>query len=92
MIDGRMGNSRQNPFEKRWFPRGFSQNQNLQKKDFKQLYQIASLKLNWIVVGKIPENMVRVSGAQSPMLIVGLERYKRPYVNDFLIDKYEVNE
>ncbi len=52
------------------------------------LYDYLSLMLD--SVGLIPENMVRVQGSKSGMGIIGLEQYEGHFVNEFLMDKFEV--
>jgi len=67
----------------------------MEKNGFQTIYQPVGFKVKMDSVGKIPKNMVRVEGTKANMLIIGLEQYGEEqnggqYVNDFLIDKYEV--
>jgi eukaryotic-like serine/threonine-protein kinase len=48
----------------------------------------AHLRLD--LVGKLPENMVRIPKSTTDMQIVGIEKYGPKQVPEFLIDKYEV--
>lgn len=50
--------------------------------------EIDSLKLD--ATGSLPENMVRIPGNETRMLIVGLEQHGGKEVAEFLIDKFEV--
>jgi formylglycine-generating enzyme required for sulfatase activity len=87
------------PLKNVWVPRGFPRIK-IEKKGFKTIYSPGTvfgdpLNLKLDSVGKYPETMVKVGGGKSPMSIVGLEQYggeqnEGEYVNEFLIDKYEV--
>ena len=82
------------PLEKIWIPFRFPEIK-IEKKGFLPVYNpplffTPELKLNLDSVGKYPDNMVRVSGSISYMLIVGLEQYEGRYVGEFLMDKFEV--
>ena len=87
------------PLKNAWMPKGFPRIK-IEKNGFKTVYNPGiffptTLKLKLDSIGKYPENMVKVSESTSHMLIVGLEKYggeqeKGIYVNEFLMDKYEV--
>ena len=55
-----------------------------------ELFLKDTLGLKLDKAGEIPQNMVKVPGAVSDMLIVGLEKYEGKFVDEFLMDKYEV--
>jgi dienelactone hydrolase len=82
------------PFKDVWVPRGL-QRIKIEKSGFETIYSSvlnlprqANLKLDSI--DKLPYNMVKVPGSGTRMFIVGLEQYAGKYVNDFLMDRYEV--
>jgi eukaryotic-like serine/threonine-protein kinase len=49
-----------------------------------------SLHLRMDLLGKLPENMVRIPRSTTNVQIVGIEKYGPKEVPEFLIDKYEV--
>jgi eukaryotic-like serine/threonine-protein kinase len=51
------------------------------------LYKV---KLKLDSVGSLPEKMIRIPSQTTPMLIIGLEKYKGKRVGEFFADKYEV--
>ncbi|MEO7800837.1 MAG: SUMF1/EgtB/PvdO family nonheme iron enzyme [Ginsengibacter sp.] len=82
------------PLESVLIPKGFTRIK-IEKTGFKTMLSPptmwrSELDLKLDRTGKFPESMVKVSGSETLMLIVGLEQYGGKYVNDFLMDKYEV--
>lgn len=82
------------PLTNAWIPRSFIR-LKIEKAGFApvnspEIYFNPSLNLKLDSLGKLPSNMMRVNGATSFMLIVGLEKYEGRFVDEFLIDKYEV--
>jgi dienelactone hydrolase len=82
------------PLEKIWIPIGWAETK-FEKEGFvtilnPPIFFTDELNIKLDSVGKIPENMVRVMGSSTPMLIVGLEQYEGHYVGEFLMDKFEV--
>lgn len=82
------------PLKNIWIPQGFTRIK-IEKTGFITVLSPptmwrSELNLRLDSTGKFPENMVKVTGSEAWMLIVGLEKYSDKYVNDFLMDKYEV--
>ncbi|HEY6979053.1 MAG TPA: SUMF1/EgtB/PvdO family nonheme iron enzyme, partial [Chitinophagaceae bacterium] len=82
------------PLKNTWIPLGFTRIK-IEKAGFITLLSPptvwrSELNIKLDSISTLPENMVKVTGSETAMLIVGVERYGGKYVNDFLMDKYEV--
>jgi class 3 adenylate cyclase/dienelactone hydrolase len=80
------------PLQNARMPKGFPK-MKIEKEGFQTVYSpnlwfTNSIKLDR--TGNIPNNMVKVNGSKSLMLIVGLEQYEDQFVGDFLMDIFEV--
>ncbi len=77
------------PLNDAWIPMGFSRFK-IEKKGFQTAYQSVGSKLTLDSIGNLPQNMAKVYGTETLMLIVGLEHYGGKRVDGFLADIYEV--